>query len=254
VAVLLPNPRGSTGWGAAFAEANRPDMGGEDLHDILAEVEHCVAQGLADPDRPRRRWLELRRLHGRLGGDPDRPLQGGADGGRERQLAELPRHEQSADLGRALLPGGPLRDRRAVRPLLAAHACGAGPDAAFALSWALRHALFAEGRNVALRHELLAAAEANLDLARFEDDWDRGRHKLSVVDDSRRGWEELRVGGSPTFVLPDGRPVTNPAAGAAEFDEERFVLRRYVPYAGDPRTAYRSLLTAALQHRGPGGG
>lgn len=129
-----------------------------------------------------------------------------------------------------------------------------GHDAAFALSWALRHALFAEGRNVALRHELLAAAEANLDLARFEDDWDRGRHKLSVVDDSRRGWEELRVGGSPTFVLPDGRPVTNPAAGAAEFDEERFVLRRYVPYAGDPRTAYRSLLTAALQHRGPGGG
>ncbi|HWE63052.1 MAG TPA: S9 family peptidase [Chloroflexota bacterium] len=51
VAVLLPNPRGSTGWGTAFAEANLGDMGGADLQDILAGVDHCVEAGLADPEQ-----------------------------------------------------------------------------------------------------------------------------------------------------------------------------------------------------------
>ena len=51
MAVLLPNPRGSTGWGTAFAEANLGDMGGADLHDILAGVDHLVERGIADPER-----------------------------------------------------------------------------------------------------------------------------------------------------------------------------------------------------------
>jgi dipeptidyl aminopeptidase/acylaminoacyl peptidase len=50
-AVLLPNPRGSMGWGTAFAEANIGEMGGGDLADVLAGIDHCVAEGLADPDR-----------------------------------------------------------------------------------------------------------------------------------------------------------------------------------------------------------
>ncbi|HET9015114.1 MAG TPA: S9 family peptidase, partial [Thermomicrobiaceae bacterium] len=50
-AVLMPNPRGSAGWGLAFAEANHGDMGGQDLADILAGVDHCVAAGIADPGR-----------------------------------------------------------------------------------------------------------------------------------------------------------------------------------------------------------
>jgi dipeptidyl aminopeptidase/acylaminoacyl peptidase len=51
VAVLLPNPRGSTGRGLAFAEANLGDMGGGDLQDILAGVDALVERGVADPDR-----------------------------------------------------------------------------------------------------------------------------------------------------------------------------------------------------------
>ncbi len=51
IAVLLPNPRGSVGSGLAFAEANHGDMGGEDLSDILAGVDHCVQEGIADPER-----------------------------------------------------------------------------------------------------------------------------------------------------------------------------------------------------------
>ena len=51
IAVFLPNYRGSTGWGLEFAESNIGDMGGKDWEDILAGVDHCVDEGIADPDR-----------------------------------------------------------------------------------------------------------------------------------------------------------------------------------------------------------
>src|SRR5207253_1104835 len=51
IAVLLPNPRGSVGWGSRFSEANLGDMGGQDWRDILAGVDYCVETGVADPDR-----------------------------------------------------------------------------------------------------------------------------------------------------------------------------------------------------------
>jgi dipeptidyl aminopeptidase/acylaminoacyl peptidase len=50
-AILLPNPRGSSGRGQAFARANLGDMGGGDLRDILAGVDAVVAEGIADGDR-----------------------------------------------------------------------------------------------------------------------------------------------------------------------------------------------------------
>jgi dipeptidyl aminopeptidase/acylaminoacyl peptidase len=50
-AVLLPNPRGSVGRGQAFARANLGDLGGGDLHDILAGVDALVRDGIADDDR-----------------------------------------------------------------------------------------------------------------------------------------------------------------------------------------------------------
>jgi len=50
-AVLLPNPRGSIGRGAAFTRANRYDFGGGDYADIMAGVDHLIAEGIADPNR-----------------------------------------------------------------------------------------------------------------------------------------------------------------------------------------------------------
>jgi dipeptidyl aminopeptidase/acylaminoacyl peptidase len=50
-AVLLPNPRGSTGRGHAFARAVIGDSGGEDFGDIMSGVDRCIADGIADPDR-----------------------------------------------------------------------------------------------------------------------------------------------------------------------------------------------------------
>lgn len=50
-AVLRPNFRGSEGYGHAFAISNRRDLGGGDFTDIMAGVDWCLAQGLADPER-----------------------------------------------------------------------------------------------------------------------------------------------------------------------------------------------------------
>jgi dipeptidyl aminopeptidase/acylaminoacyl peptidase len=50
-AVLMPNPRGSAGYGQAFAEANVHDMGGGELRDVLAGVDTLVARGVADESR-----------------------------------------------------------------------------------------------------------------------------------------------------------------------------------------------------------
>jgi dipeptidyl aminopeptidase/acylaminoacyl peptidase len=50
-AVLLPNPRGSSGRGRAFAEMVVGDMGGADAHDVLSGVDALVERGVADPAR-----------------------------------------------------------------------------------------------------------------------------------------------------------------------------------------------------------
>ena len=50
-ACLLPNPRGSIGRGHAFAQGVIGDGGGIDYRDIMAGVDRCIAEGVADPDR-----------------------------------------------------------------------------------------------------------------------------------------------------------------------------------------------------------
>ena len=50
-AVLLPNVRGSVGYGHRFVEMNRADWGGGDFKDVMAGVDFLIARGLADPDR-----------------------------------------------------------------------------------------------------------------------------------------------------------------------------------------------------------
>ena len=49
-AVLLPNPRGSTGRGAAFTNAIVNDVGGGEYRDMLAGIDALITRGLADPD------------------------------------------------------------------------------------------------------------------------------------------------------------------------------------------------------------
>jgi dipeptidyl aminopeptidase/acylaminoacyl peptidase len=49
--VLLPNPRGSSGYGQAFTEACTGDWGGADAGDLGACVDDAIARGLGDVNR-----------------------------------------------------------------------------------------------------------------------------------------------------------------------------------------------------------
>ncbi len=49
--VVLPNPRGSTGWGQAYTDAVRDDWGGRPYQDIMALTDAAVASGEADGAR-----------------------------------------------------------------------------------------------------------------------------------------------------------------------------------------------------------
>lgn len=50
-AVLLPNPRGSTGYGAAFEKLLQDDVGNGESKDLIAAAEAMVERGIADPQR-----------------------------------------------------------------------------------------------------------------------------------------------------------------------------------------------------------
>jgi dipeptidyl aminopeptidase/acylaminoacyl peptidase len=49
--VFLPNPRGSTGRGTAFASAIIGDIGGVDYRDVMSGVDALIERGIADPHR-----------------------------------------------------------------------------------------------------------------------------------------------------------------------------------------------------------
>ena len=50
-AILRPNPRGSSGYGAEFRRANIKDWGGMDYEDLMTGVDHVISMGVADPNR-----------------------------------------------------------------------------------------------------------------------------------------------------------------------------------------------------------
>ncbi|CAN5652603.1 S9 family peptidase [soil metagenome] len=50
-AVLLPNPRGSTGKGQRFSSANQNDLGGHDFEDVIHGIQELIERGVVDPHR-----------------------------------------------------------------------------------------------------------------------------------------------------------------------------------------------------------
>lgn len=51
IAVLRPNPRGSSGYGTEFRRANFKDWGGMDFEDLMTGVDHVIAMGVADANK-----------------------------------------------------------------------------------------------------------------------------------------------------------------------------------------------------------
>ncbi len=50
-AVILANPRGSSGYGQEFSKAIFADWGNKDYQDVMAAVDHVIEKGVADPNR-----------------------------------------------------------------------------------------------------------------------------------------------------------------------------------------------------------
>ncbi len=50
-AVLMPNPRGSTAYGATFQKALQDDVGGGEAQDLISGAQAMVERGIADGDR-----------------------------------------------------------------------------------------------------------------------------------------------------------------------------------------------------------
>lgn len=47
----MPNPRGSTSFGAAFQRLLQDDVGGGEMRDLVTGAQAMVATGIADPER-----------------------------------------------------------------------------------------------------------------------------------------------------------------------------------------------------------
>jgi hypothetical protein len=45
--------------------------------------------------------------------------------------------------------------------------------------------------------------------------------KRQVLAEAQAGWEQLKVEGSPTFVLPSGKQASYPALPKVELDQQR---------------------------------
>ncbi len=138
-----------------------------------------------------------------------------------------------------------------VLPAFEALRCAArqGERQAWEFSWRVRRAFFRESRCISMRHVLLElAAESDLEVDRFGRDWDSGAERPTVLAESHHGWEEIKVPGSPTFVLPSGRQVHNPAAARVTWGPKHEVLK-VAPPRQPWREAYREILDAATAGR-----
>ncbi|MDQ2745109.1 MAG: DsbA family protein [Chloroflexota bacterium] len=124
-----------------------------------------------------------------------------------------------------------------------------GEDAAWEFAWQVRLAFFDQSRTVCMRNELKrVASDAGLDTEQFLIDWDSGRFRREVIAESHHGWEELKVEGSPTFILPSGKQVHNPGAMRVKLDRNAQVTEKHPADCpdGDRLQPYRAMLDEAI--------
>ena len=128
-ACLMPNPRGSIGRGHAFNQGVIGDGGGIDYRDIMAGVDHVIAEGIAESGPSGYRGPVLRRVHGGVGGGSDRSVRRG-----RRDVGGLELRVVPPDLrGVVVRPrdpaGGVVRSLEPVRGTIAGDACAPVYDA-----------------------------------------------------------------------------------------------------------------------------
>jgi hypothetical protein len=95
-------------------------------------------------------------------------------------------------------------------------------DLAYELDWLIRKAFFEKSRCISMHHVLFELAEqAGLAMGRFEEDFLSGVYRRAAYEDARIGWEQLKVEGSPTFILPSGEQRSYFALPKAKLDPAR---------------------------------
>jgi predicted DsbA family dithiol-disulfide isomerase len=118
------------------------------------------------------------------------------------------------------------------------------------LDWAVRRAFFAESKCISMRHVLFELAEqVGLEMGRFADDFDRGVAKYQVLQEAQEGWEHLRVAGSPTFILPSGKQISDVGLPDIALDPALPGGVRVTPARGskDGLEIFRQMVAEALQ-------
>jgi predicted DsbA family dithiol-disulfide isomerase len=112
----------------------------------------------------------------------------------------------------------------------------------------VRHAFFAEGRNIG-RWEVLReiAEEVGLDRQRFDQDAASGEARPAVVEEARLGREHYRVRGTPTLMLADGTKLRHPIA-YPHMEERKVVRVVALPCCGEGcLDATRAVIDQAVQ-------
>lgn len=118
------------------------------------------------------------------------------------------------------------------------------------LDWAIRSAFFADSRCISMRYVLFELAEkVGVDMQRFSYDFDHGVTKHLVLQEAQKGWEQLKVPNSPTFVLSSGKQFSNPGQSIVKLDSKQHFRVVAIQPALNPQQdsleAYRQMFAEA---------
>lgn len=113
----------------------------------------------------------------------------------------------------------------------------------------IRHAFFAEGRNIGKREVMFdLAREADLDMDHFTRYFNNGVARAAILAEGKLGREKFSVRGTPTLMLNNGIKMRHPIA-YAKIQEDKIVSVGNLPCNGEGcYAATRELFEKALQH------
>ncbi len=115
--VILPNIRGSAGYGRAWIRPQLGDWGGVDASDVLAAVDHVVGVGLADPARLGILGLSYGgfMVNWLIGAAPDRFAAAVSENGVTNQVNDWANSDSGPDYDRMARLGDPLTEEGVAR-------------------------------------------------------------------------------------------------------------------------------------------
>ncbi len=138
-------------------------------------------------------------------------------------------------------------------PAFAAAKCAAsqGYEQGLWYDLAVREAFFGRSLDISRRDVLVQLArEMDLDLARFERELDSGEAMSQVRAEYEEGATFLDPQGTPSFVLPNGKQIFNPAMADLTFEGDNIVAVGAMPCVGAScDDHYRRLLDNTLHAR-----